>query len=243
MRTFGLIGYPLKHSFSPGYFKRKFKEESIINSEYRLFEISSIEKIENIIEKYDPAGLNVTIPYKEMVLDYLDELSPSAKRIGAVNTIKFTDGLRKGFNTDIYGFEKTLVEIYGEEKPKAALILGTGGAAKAVQYVLEELDIVYHNISRRQGYLNYEDIDKGLMEAHHLLINTTPLGTYPNVNNSPNIPYDFIDERHILYDLVYNPELTLFLKHGKSRGAKIKNGLEMLHLQAEKAWEIWNDHL
>ncbi len=241
MRTFGLIGYPLKHSFSPEYFMKKFVKEGIINSEYCLFELENMEHIIDLVEAKKPSGLNVTIPYKEQVLPYMDELSQEAKKTGAVNTIKFRGEICIGYNTDIYGFEVSLRQLYGRNKPVNALILGTGGAAKAVQYVLEEHNIMYQNVSRRQGYLNYEDLDVGLINAHLLIINTTPLGTYPNVNNCPRIPYHFLTKRHLLYDLVYNPQETLFLKQGEARGAKTMNGLNMLHLQAEKAWEIWND--
>jgi len=243
MRTFGLIGYPLKHSFSPGYFKNKFEKEGILNSEYRLFEITGIDELENLINNHMPLGLNVTIPYKQQVIAYLDELSPEAKKIGAVNTIKIVDGIAKGYNTDIFGFQESLTSLFGDVKPNAALVLGTGGAAQAVQYVLEELDIMYHNVSRRQGFVNYEDLDKALITKHQLIINTTPLGTYPNADNCPHIPYEFLSTDHILYDLVYNPAETLFMRKGKMKGAKVKNGLEMLHLQAEKAWEIWNEEL
>jgi shikimate dehydrogenase len=240
MRTFGLIGYPLKHSFSPQYFKNKFKEEGILNSEYCLFELDDVSKVVELVESVKPAGLNVTIPYKEMILPYLDELSPAAKKIGAVNTIKFNEDYGVGYNTDVYGFEISLKELYGENKPENALILGTGGAAKAVQYVLEELDIVYHNVSRRQGFMNYEDIDQKLIEVHTLIVNTTPLGTFPDINNAPKIPYKYLTDQHLLYDLVYNPDKSLFMKQGEAYGARVKNGLEMLQLQAEKAWEIWN---
>ena len=241
MRTFGLIGKSLNYSFSPGYFKSKFEREGILNSEYCLFELSDIDEITKLLEERKPIGLNVTIPYKKKIIEFLDDLSPEAKRIGAVNTITFKDGITKGYNTDIFGFHESLINFCGDTKPKAALVLGTGGAAKAVQYVLEELDIVYHNVSRRQGYVNYEDLDRALMKKHLLIINTTPLGTYPKVWNCPNIPYEYLQHDHLLFDLVYNPEETLFMKKGKDAGARVVNGLEMLHHQAEKAWEIWNE--
>jgi len=241
MRTFGLIGYPLTHSFSPGYFKEKFEKEGILNSEYCLFPLENIDEIVSLVEEKQPAGLNVTIPYKEKIISYLDELSPEAKKVGAINTIKFRDGRSEGHNTDIYGFEVSLKGLYGDNKPDDALILGTGGAAKAVQYVLEELDIMYHNVSRRHSYVGYEDLDQGIMKSHHLIINTTPLGMRPNFDNCPKIPYEYLTEDHLLFDLIYNPEKTLFMKKGEAQGARVKNGLEMLHLQAEKSWEIWNE--
>ena len=241
MRTFGLIGYPLKHSFSPGFFKKKFQSEGIINSEYNLFPLTHINEIVDLVEEKQPLGLNVTIPYKEQVIPYIDELSPDAKKIGAVNTIKFRKDRSEGYNTDTYGFEVSLKNLYGKQKPTNALILGTGGAAKAVQFVLEELDIMYHNVSRRQGYFGYDDLDEGMMAAHQLIINTTPLGMSPNQAMCPNIPYQYLTKYHLLYDLVYNPEKTRFMELGAAQGSKVKNGLEMLHLQAEKSWEIWND--
>ena len=241
MRTFGLIGFPLKHSFSPGYFKSKFQLEGILNSEYRLFPLSNIDEIVDLVEEKQPLGLNVTIPYKEQVIPYIDNLSPDAKMIGAVNTIKFRADRSEGYNTDTYGFEVSLKAFYGKNKPKNALILGTGGASKAVQFVLEELDIMYHNVSRRQGYFGYEDLDEGIIKAHQLIINTTPLGMNPNNEMCPKIPYQYLTKDHLLYDLVYNPEKTQFMKLGEAQGSKVKNGLEMLHLQAEKSWEIWND--
>ncbi|MEE9372439.1 MAG: shikimate dehydrogenase [Saprospiraceae bacterium] len=240
MRTFGLIGYPLTHSFSPRYFKDKFKKEGVLNSEYKTFELNSINDFENLLIKTNPVGLNVTIPYKKDIIALLDHLSPEAKRIGAVNTIKIENDIRTGYNTDIYGFQHSLLNLVGNNIPKNALILGTGGAAQAIQYVLEELDICYHNVSRKLGFLKYSDLDEAIIKSHALIINTTPLGTYPKSKTYPKIPYDFITKDHVLHDLVYNPPVTEFMKRGKKAGAKVKNGLEMLHLQAEKAWEIWN---
>ncbi len=240
MRTYGLIGYPLTHSFSPGYFKLKFEKEGILNSEYKAFELEVIDDLEELISNHSPRGLNVTIPYKKAVIDFLDELSPEAKRIGAVNTIKIDGDLRIGYNTDIYGFQESLERFIGDEKPEDALVLGTGGAAQAIQYVLEELDICYHNVSRRSGYLNYGDLDEPMMKKHQLIINTTPLGTYPNTLAFPDIPYEYLSKDHFLYDLVYNPAATEFMKRGKSADARVKNGLDMLYLQAEKSWDIWN---
>ena len=240
MRTFGLIGYPLKHSFSPKHFKNKFETENITDSEYHLFELENIEELESLIEDKMPIGINVTIPYKKEVLPYLTEISPAAQKMGAVNTIKIIGDKRIGYNTDVYGFEHSLKDLYGGEKPEKALILGTGGAAQAVQFVLDKLCIDYKNVSRREGYLNYADLNKEAMAAHQLIVNTTPLGTYPNIDNCPDIPYHLLTDNHMLYDLVYNPSETKFMSLGLKQGAKVKNGLQMLQLQAEESWRIWH---
>lgn len=186
-------------------------------------------------------GLNVTIPYKEQIIPFLTEIDPAAAEIGAVNTIKIIDGKLHGYNTDCYGFEMSLRPLLQEKTDYKALIFGTGGAAKAVQYVFKKLEIPYQLVSRtpQKGGYTYGDLTTSVIQNHLLLINTTPLGMYPLVDAAPFLPYQAISTRHILYDLVYNPEKTLFLKRGATQGAVIKNGLEMLHLQAEKAWEIW----
>ncbi len=244
MQQFGLIGYPLSHSFSKGYFGKKFKEENILNCDYENYPIESIEGITFLIQSNgDLKGLNVTIPYKEQVIPFLDELDEEARTIGAINTIQIRNGKLKGFNTDVYGFVESLKPLLNYDKQYAALILGTGGASKAVAFGLQKLDIPFQFISRRKGenVITYEELSGKLVSNHHIIINTTPLGMYPNIENSPPIAYGSIGDEHILYDLVYNPEETLFLSKGKERGASIKNGLEMLHLQAEKAWEIWNN--
>ena len=238
-RRFGLIGYPLKHSFSPGYFAKKFKSEDIQDAEYSLYELSQIGDFEKLINA-GLIGLNVTIPYKEKVMQYLDDLSSEAQEIQAVNTIKFHDGKLIGYNTDCYGFELSLKGLYGKNKPKNALILGTGGASKAVAYTLKNLGIGYTFVSRQSQFLNYEEIDQDRLANNKLIVNTTPLGTWPDVDTKPNLPYNYITEEHFLYDLVYNPEKTVFLSLGEKRGASIKNGFDMLKLQAEKSWEIWN---
>jgi len=243
MRTFGLIGFPLTHSFSPRYFKEKFEKEGIEGAEYLPFQLDEIEDFEKLVEKRNPVGINVTIPYKKQVIDHLDELSPEAKRIGAVNTITFIDGHRKGHNTDIYGFHYSLLELLDGAQITDALVLGTGGAAQAVQYVLEEMNICYHNVSRRAEFLNYEDLNEEIIKKHKLIINTTPLGTYPKQDGYPNIPYEYLSDQHYLYDLVYNPPVTRFMQKGMDQGAKAMNGLKMLHLQAERAWEIWNEEI
>lgn len=244
MRKFGLIGFPLSHSFSKGFFAEKFLRENIQDCEYMNFPIDSITKFPEIISSNpDLCGLNVTIPYKEQLNPFLDEIDLTAKRIGAVNTIKFIKSkekqILKGFNTDIYGFSEALREIMPEKAGKA-LILGTGGASKAVAFSLDQMGIRYRFVSRKQGYLSYDNLDKSIIIQHKLIINTTPLGTFPDVDAYPDIPFNYLSSSHILFDLIYNPAETLFLKKGREQGARILNGLRMLHLQAEKSWEIWN---
>jgi shikimate dehydrogenase len=248
MQRFGLIGYPLSHSFSAGYFAKKFEDLKITDAIYENFSIENIGIFEDLLQKYpDFSGLNVTIPYKEQIIPYLNEIDEVAKEVKAVNTIKFIKKdnnklILKGFNTDIYGFETSLKPLL-EPHHKKALILGTGGASKAIKFILGRLGIEFVSASieeLKENEIRYEEIDKAMIEDRLLIINATPLGTYPKVDACPSIPYEYITPRHVLFDLVYNPEVTLFLKKGKERGAKTKNGLEMLHLQAEKAWEIWN---
>ena len=246
MRKFGLIGYPLSHSFSKKYFTEKFEKEGIQNCQYDLYPIERIEEFPNLI-KTNPklVGLNVTIPYKQQVIPFLDELDPKAEAIGAVNTIKIENGKLKGYNTDYHGFKDSLVKFYGgKEMPKNALILGTGGASKAVIAALVDLGINYHLVSRttQEGILSYEDINAS---PHHLItssliVNTTPLGMSPNTERLPELPYEHLTPDHSLYDLVYNPLKTAFMQKGIDAGCWVKNGLEMLYGQAEKAWEIWN---
>ena len=247
MRRFGLIGYPLSHSFSAGYFAKKFAEENISDTVYENFPIATIDEFKLLLKKFpDIAGFNVTIPYKEKIIPFLNEIDSEAKEIQAVNTIKFIKTnagvVLKGFNTDVYGFENTLKPLL-EHYHKKALILGTGGASKAIKFILKKLGIGYVSASiedLKENEIRYEAIDKHMIEDHLLIINATPLGTFPKVDACPAIPYDYITSRHVLYDLVYNPEVTLFLQKGKAKGAKTTNGLQMLHLQAEKAWSIWN---
>lgn len=246
MKRLGLIGYPLEHSFSAAYFKEKFQREGISGWRYDLFPIREIERITDLIADIpELAGLNVTIPYKRAVLPFLHELADEAREIGAVNTIKIRQEGNKrslaGFNTDVYGFEKSLVPLL---KPhhNSALILGTGGGSGAVQYVLKKLGIEFSLVSRnpRSGMTGYPELTSDKVSSHKLIINTTPLGMYPEAGACPPIPYEAIGPEHVLYDLVYNPAQTTFLLKGAAQGATIKNGLEMLHLQAEKAWEIWS---
>lgn len=249
MKKLGLIGYPLEHSFSKKYFSRKFKEEGLKEWKYELYPIVEISKLQALLENEpDLIGLNVTIPHKVTVISLLDELDEQALKVGSVNTIKIFSNpatsrkYLRGYNTDIYGFERSLVPLL-KEHHKKALILGTGGAAKAVKFVLQKFGIEFNLISRSDKYdYRYEDLNKKVIEEHPLIINTTPLGMHPETEKCPPIPYKYISEGHLLYDLIYNPEETLFLKRGKQHGAAIKNGLEMLFLQAEKSWEIWNSY-
>ncbi|MFT4565266.1 MAG: shikimate dehydrogenase [Saprospiraceae bacterium] len=240
IRKFGLIGYPLSHSFSPGYFADKFKNLDIQDAEYGLYPLADIKAFEGL-KKSKIQGINVTIPYKEQIIPYLDELSPAAKAIGAVNVIDLRNDRLVGYNSDAYGFQYSLEPIWkGRSIPSHALVLGTGGAAKAVWYVLESLGIQYKKVSRSKGDLTYEELDKKIMTSHQLIINTTPLGMSPEIYSCPNIPYENISSNHMCFDLVYNPSKTLFLTKSEKQGASIENGLRMLELQAERSWEIWN---
>jgi len=241
MNHFGLIGKNIAYSFSEKYFSEKFKAENIQNSVYETFDLNEISDIEKLIQNRKPNGFNVTIPYKEQIIPYLDELSDDAVEIGAVNCVKIQNGIKKGFNTDVYGFEESLKPLL-EASHQNALVLGTGGAAKAVCFVLKKLNISFQQVSRN-GIFTYLDLNREEIEKHPIIINCTPVGTFPNVENAPEIPYEFLTEKHLLYDLIYNPEKTKFLQFGEKKGAKIKNGYEMLVLQAEKSWEIWNQPL
>jgi shikimate dehydrogenase len=246
---FGLIGYPLSHSFSKKYFSQKFENEGVTDCRYDLFPLKKIEELPELVKvQPDLIGLNVTIPYKEAVFNYLDEIEEEAVEIGAVNTIKIENGILRGYNTDVFGFEQSLrnflkLPTTKVQKPSLkALLLGTGGASKAVAYVLRKLGIDFQVVSRQSGKadLTYKELDEHLLKDYLLIVNTTPLGMSPNVEKCPAIPYEFLTDLHFLYDLVYNPEKTLFLKKGAEKGSRTCNGLEMLYLQAEKAWEIWN---
>lgn len=245
MKKFGLIGYPLSHSFSKKFFAEKFKEERIENCEYELYPIENIDLFAELLSAQDLCGINVTIPYKVQVLPFLDEMDEAAAEIGAVNCISITrtgaSPFVKGYNTDAYGFEESLKPLL-EAHHRKALVFGDGGAAKAVKYVLDKLGIPFLVVARKpsEHSILYEDVDKAMLEEYSILINTTPLGMSPNADTCPDIPYQFLNAGHIGYDLVYNPEETLFLKQIKDRGGKVKNGLEMLHLQAIRSWEIWN---
>ncbi|MDX1903314.1 MAG: shikimate dehydrogenase [Thermonemataceae bacterium] len=241
MQTLGLIGYPISHSFSKKYFQEKFLKEKIENITYELFPLQNIEKFPDLLAQHKQwLGLNVTIPYKESIIAYLDELSEEAQKIGAVNTIHFEENKKIGYNTDYEGFKKSLEQIALPQNTKA-LVLGTGGASKAIQVALQNLHIPFLLVSHssKPHSLPYEMLDAKIMKEHSLIINTTPLGMQPQTDTFPPIPYDYITEAHFLYDLVYNPEETTFLKKGAEKNAKTKNGLEMLYLQAEAAWKIW----
>lgn len=242
MKMYGLIGYPLSHSFSKGFFKEKFEKENIAGCQYENYPIPGITAFTTLLEEHPQLqGLNVTIPYKEVVIPFLDELSDAAARIGAVNCIHFNGGKKTGYNTDVIGFTKSLEPLLQPHHTQA-LVLGTGGAAKAIMYALEQLGITYTVVSRRpeNGAIAYDALDQATMEAHTVIVNTTPLGMYPKVDTFPEIPYQYLSSRHLLYDLVYNPAETAFLQKGAAQGASIKNGHEMLILQAEASWEIWN---
>lgn len=246
MRKFGLIGYPLKHSFSVAYFEEKFKKEGIGNCSYEAFPLEDLSALPNLLKQH-PAlcGLNVTIPHKEAVISYLDDLAPEAEAIGAVNCIAIADGKLTGYNTDAYGFLTSLhewINHFSLTLPPGALILGTGGASKAVAYSLRKLGVDVQFVSRRSGpgRLTYDDLDEHTLRQHALIVNTTPLGTWPEVESCPPLPWDFVKPLHLLYDLVYNPAETTFLKMGRQRGAATTNGLRMLQLQADRSWEIWN---
>lgn len=243
MRQFGLIGYPLTHSFSKKYFTGKFKEWRLSDHNYELFSIEDIDMFPALIKTWpDLVGLNVTIPYKERVIPYLDGLDDAARDIGAVNTIKFEDGKLIGYNSDVYGFEHSLRPMLSNDIEYKALVLGSGGASKGIIWVLKKLGILYQVVSRKDdpAFINYKDIDADTIKEHRLIVNTTPLGMKPNADSFPNLPYDAMTEDHVLYDLVYNPEVTKFMQYGLDANAKVKNGLEMLHLQADRSWEIWN---
>ncbi len=242
-KLFGLIGRNIDYSFSKKHFTEKFSKEPFLDCEYQNFDIQEIDFFPDII-KNNPNlnGLNVTIPYKEAVIPFLNKLSVKAAKIGAVNVIRFTKkGNIKGYNSDCYGFKKTLKPLL-ETYHKKALILGTGGASKAIAFALEELNITYTFVSREPNEfsIDYDRINATTFDNHHIIINCTPLGTFPNTKEFPLIPYNFFTEKHIAFDLIYNPQETQFLKKAKKKGAICKNGFEMLVLQAEKSWEIWN---
>ncbi len=241
MRTYGLIGFPLTHSFSSKYFAEKFSREGITDCIYKNFPLENINEFPVLSKAETLSGLNVTIPYKESVIEYLDELDQTVRAIGAVNCIKFTNGRAVGYNTDAYGFSESLKSFIGETKLKA-LILGTGGSSKAVAYSLDSIGIPYQSVSRTKNSdnLTYPELTENIISSHKLIINTTPVGMFPNTIDAPTIPYQYLTSGHFLFDLIYNPEETLFLKQGSKYGAHTRNGLEMLQLQAEKSWTIWN---
>jgi shikimate dehydrogenase len=242
---FGLLGKNISYSFSSGYFKEKFRKLHLKNHSYLNFDMQSCEHFPSLIaSEKSLKGLNVTIPYKQEIIPFLDELDKTAKQIGAVNTIKFIgDNLLKGYNSDVVGFEKSIKPLLKDHHQKA-LILGTGGASKAVAFVFQKNNISFQFVSRNPNKLNeisYDTLTKQIIENHTIIVNCSPLGTSPKIEKFPDIPYQFLNRQHLLYDLIYNPEETVFLSKGKKQGATIKNGLEMLQLQAEESWRIWND--
>ena len=245
MDKYGLIGYPLGHSFSIGYFNEKFQNECI-DATYENFEIPSIENLTEILDSNpELKGLNVTIPYKEKVISYLDSISPEARAIGAVNVIKVNHKGNKtelkGYNSDVIGFTQSIEPLL-ERYHKKALVLGTGGASKAIIFSLKSLGIETLTVSRyeRHGCVRYEDITPEMIKEYNVIVNCTPCGMYPQTDECPNLPYEAMDNHTLLYDLIYNPDETLFLKKGKAQGATVKNGLEMLLLQAFASWNFWN---
>ena len=246
---FGLIGYPLTHSFSAKFFNEKFKREKI-DAEYLNFEIDDVQKIKDIVVgNPDLKGLNVTIPYKETVIPFLHEVSYEAKKIGAVNVIRIERNshnpesvILKGYNSDYIGFKNSLTPLLNPHIHKKALILGTGGASKAVAHALSDLSIEWKYVSRTSSNnkLTYDEINEQVMAEYTVIVNASPVGTFPNIDRAPALPYQFVTTKHLFYDLVYNPAETLFMKKGKELGATVKNGAEMLERQALTAWEIWN---
>ncbi len=245
MRKFGLIGYPLGHSFSKKYFSEKFEREGLSDCEFELFEIPKVDQLTQVLKEHlNLEGLCVTIPYKLEVMSFLDEISPAAQQIGAVNCIQFQDGDLIGHNTDFIGFKYSLEKWLGEYRPKA-LILGTGGASKAVAAALEDLKMHFKFVSRgkKEGSFTYDELrlDPSILESHSLIVNTTPLGTFPSVESLPALPIDQLSSAQWYYDLVYNPAETAMMKVIKERGGKAMNGMEMLIGQAEAAWKIWNE--
>jgi shikimate dehydrogenase len=246
-KVFGLLGKDIEYSFSRGYFTEKFEKLGFNNHKYVNFDLQKIEEFPSVIKDGGKTlgGINVTIPYKEEVMQYLDKLDKTAKKIGAVNTIKFTKrGNLKGYNSDVVGFEKSIFPLI-KENHKRALILGTGGASKAIAYALKKNGIKFKFVSRNpknKKEISYQDLTEKVMSKYQIIINSTPVGTSPNTDKCPDIPYQFITENHLLYDLIYNPEVTTFLSKGREQGAVIKNGYEMLQLQAEESWRIWNNN-
>lgn len=246
-KIYGLLGYPLVHSFSASYFNQKFESEGI-DAEYINFEIDDISKIMEIVSEYPRLnGLNVTAPYKEQVIPYLNSIDDAANAIGAVNTIQFLRNAKtgdlqlRGFNTDVIGFSNSIEPLLNDDR-RSALVLGTGGASKAVSYALAKLGVEVDHVSRRKSAhtITYEELTKAMVQSHLIVVNCTPLGMYPNIDVAPDFPYRFLTPAHLCYDLVYNPDNTLFMRHCQEQGSDVKNGLEMLLLQGFASYEIWN---
>lgn len=241
MKQVGLIGRNISYSFSENYFAEKFQQEQIPDVHYKTFDLKEIEDVNELFLNPDLKGFNVTIPYKEAILPFLDELEPVAQEIGAVNCVKIENGRKIGFNTDVFGFENSLMPLL-KFHHQNALILGDGGAAKAIKYCLSKHLIEFKTVTRN-GDFRFSDLTDDHISTHSIIINCTPVGTFPNITECPELPYESLTSQHLLYDLIYNPAKTEFLKRGEGKGAIIKNGLEMLVLQAEKSWEIWNSSL
>lgn len=244
MRRYGLIGHPLGHSASARYFNAKFEAEALDDCRYELYDLDRIEDLPRLlVSTPDLRGFNVTIPYKEQILPYLDRLSPEAAQIGAVNCVRRTQGALIGYNTDVVGLRDALNLLLGNDRPSSALILGTGGASRAVRHVLTERGIAFKTVSRsaQRGDLTYAQLSEEVMASHTLIIQATPVGTWPHTDAAPDIPYEWLTPAHALLDLIYNPACTRFLAQGRVHGAKIQNGECMFRSQAEASWNIWND--
>ncbi|MBO6023707.1 MAG: shikimate dehydrogenase [Bacteroidales bacterium] len=243
MKRYGLIGHPLKHSQSRFYFNEQFEYEGL-DCRYQHFDLKTLDELQEVMETYpDLCGFNVTIPYKEAIIALLDEIDETAKQVGAVNVVKITDGQMKGYNTDVYGFEQLLNRAINGKTITHALVLGTGGASKAVQYVLKQKGIPYSIVSRNaeKGDYSYDTLSDEVLHQNHLIINTTPLGMAPQVDAFPDLHYQALSNKHILIDLIYNPKETAFMELGKTWGAKVYNGMQMFEEQAKKTWEIWQE--
>ncbi|MCC7331838.1 MAG: shikimate dehydrogenase [Flavobacteriales bacterium] len=244
MKQYGLVGHPLDHSFSKQFFTDKFIRENLTNCTYKNFDIKDISQVKTVVNNTpELMGFNVTIPYKEQIIPYLHKIDSEAAEVGAVNTVKITNGKWTGYNTDIYGFKQSL-KPFLEISQERALILGTGGASKAVYYVLNSLNINCLFVSRtpkKDNEISYNDVNEYVIRNHQIIVNTTPIGTFPKIDEKPEICYNEITSKHLLYDLIYNPDETQFLKEGRKKGATTINGLQMLKIQAEKSWKIWNE--
>lgn len=244
MKKFGLVGKSLAHSFSKSYFEKKFSDSGLTDCQYENFEIAHLELIRSVLSTPGLIGLNVTIPYKEDIIPFLDQLDETASAIAAVNCIRINDGKTTGYNTDVYGFQQS-IKPFLDVNHERALVLGTGGASKAVVYALRQVGVQVFSVTsdpakRNENTFTYSDINEAMMNACRLIVNTTPLGTFPDTESCPDLPYQFFGPTHLAYDLVYNPAETKFLKQARAQGATGMNGLSMLQLQAEKSWEIWN---
>ena len=242
MKRYGLIGHPLKHSLSRHYFNEKFEYEGL-DCLYQHFDLKSLDELQEVRDRYpDLCGFNVTIPYKEAIIPLLDDIDPVAKAVGAVNVVKITEGQLKGYNTDVYGFEQLLSRAINGKTIERALILGTGGASKAVQYVLQQKGIDYVLVSRdaAKGDYTYDTLTDEILNQHHLIINTTPLGMFPQTDEFPDLHYQGLSKKHVLIDLIYNPKETAFMELGRTWGAKAYGGMQMFEEQAKRTWEIFS---